>query len=196
MNAAPRIWLRAGTPTLALVGCDMDELKDLLQLPRPARVSENGARQGHDMVQPAYQPAQASFFKDAAAAGMAELAAGKLAGRQASSDKVRGFARQMVDDHILAGQQLQSLAQQKNVTLPQSPDVEHQQTLAELEQKKDADFDKAYIAAQVQDHRKAVALFEEAAQAQDRDVAAFAQKMLPTLRHHLQMAESLVAAGG
>ena len=185
MNAAPRIWLRAGTPTLALVGCGLAWSQGVSPPSAPARDNtENGARQGHDMVQPAYQPAQASF-KDAAAAGMAELAAGKLAGRQASSDKVRGFARQMVDDHILAGQQLQSLAQQKNVTLPQSPDVEHQQTLAELEQKKDADFDKAYIDIQQSAHSEAVSLFDDYSKnGKDAALQTFATDTLPTLQAH------------
>jgi hypothetical protein len=36
-----------------------------------------------------------------------------------------------------------------------------------------------------------VKLFEKAAKSNDSDIAAFAQKMLPTLQHHLAVAEDL-----
>jgi putative membrane protein len=37
------------------------------------------------------------------------------------------------------------------------------------------------------DHRTTVALFEKAAQSDDPEIAAFAHRTLPTLRHHLRV---------
>jgi putative membrane protein len=53
-------------------------------------------------------------------------------------------------------------------------------------------FDKAFIDGMVNDHKKAVAAFEKAANdSKDPDVKAFAAKTLPTLKSHLSMAEDL-----
>jgi putative membrane protein len=61
-----------------------------------------------------------------------------------------------------------------------------------LKAKKGADFDRAYIADQVKGHREAVRLFSRAAKnAKDAEVKSYAEKTLPTLKHHLEMAESL-----
>jgi putative membrane protein len=51
------------------------------------------------------------------------------------------------------------------------------------------------------DHTKAIALFESASRAEDPQLAEFAQKTLPTLKVHKQLAEKLpgnahAAAGG
>ncbi len=47
-------------------------------------------------------------------------------------------------------------------------------------------FDKAYVNQMVDDHKKAVKLFEDASQnCKDPDLKAFAAKTLPTLKMHL-----------
>ena len=53
-------------------------------------------------------------------------------------------------------------------------------------------FDTEYMQAMVKDHKSAVESFEKASkEAKDADVKAFATKTLPTLKHHLSMAEAL-----
>ena len=56
---------------------------------------------------------------------------------------------------------------------------------------KGGNVDKKYIHEMVEDHEDTVKLFEKASKSEDADVAAFAQKTLPTLQHHLQMAKDL-----
>ncbi|MBI3653058.1 MAG: DUF4142 domain-containing protein [Acidobacteria bacterium] len=52
-----------------------------------------------------------------------------------------------------------------------------------------ADFDREYMKYMVEDHVKDVAMFEkEAKTGKDADIKAFAEKTLPTLKEHLQMA--------
>jgi putative membrane protein len=61
-----------------------------------------------------------------------------------------------------------------------------------LDAKSGADFDKAFAAGMVSDHKKAVEAFEkEASDGTDADVKAFVSKTLPTLKSHLSMAEDL-----
>jgi putative membrane protein len=50
--------------------------------------------------------------------------------------------------------------------------------------------------ARLNDHQQAVALFrQEASSGHDPALKAFAQKTMPILRQHLQMAQSLTASG-
>ena len=54
-----------------------------------------------------------------------------------------------------------------------------------------AEFDRAYTDEMVQAHQRAVQLFEDVSHtAGDPDLKAFAAKVLPTLRHHLEMAQA------
>lgn len=54
------------------------------------------------------------------------------------------------------------------------------------------EFDKGFIDAAVQDHQKAIELFEnESTRGTDTQLKAFAKKQLPTLRAHLKQAQDL-----
>jgi len=65
-----------------------------------------------------------------------------------------------------------------------------------LSAKSGAAFDKAYADHMAKDHSKAVALFESASKSSDPELAAFAQKTLPTLQEHKQLADNLRANTG
>lgn len=132
-----------------------------------------------------------AFFNKAAGAGLAEVAAGQLAESQGSSDDVKSFGRQMVRDHGKANDEMKQLAAKKGVTLPATPDQDHQKTLDELKQKEGGDFDKAYVKSQVKDHKEAVSLFGTAAKSKDPDIAAFAGKTLMVLKEHQTMIKAI-----
>jgi putative membrane protein len=133
------------------------------------------------------------FMEKAARAGHAEVAAGKLASSKASNDQVKQFGERMVQDHGKAGEELKNIALGKGVTLPSGPDAAHKKLASKLESSKGADFDRLYVAeAGVKDHKEAVELFtDQAKNGKDADLKAFAQKTLPTIREHYQMAQDL-----
>jgi putative membrane protein len=57
-------------------------------------------------------------------------------------------------------------------------------------------FDAAYMQYMVQDHKQTVADFQKQAQSgSDPALKSFAQKYLPIIQQHLQMAESSAAKG-
>jgi putative membrane protein len=93
----------------------------------------------------------------------------------------------MVTDHTAANSDLMALAQQKGVELP----AKDESSLSDDWSKKTGDLDRKYVKEMVSDHEEAVKLFEKASKSSDPDVAAFAQKTLPTLQHHLAMAQDL-----
>ena len=131
------------------------------------------------------------FFKKAAIGGMSEVAAGQLASQQGTDPGVKTFGQQMVSDHGKANDELKMLAQQKGATLPADPDAMHQKVLDKLKAKQGKAFDTAYAKQEVKDHKETISLFQAAAKSKDPDISAFAQKTLPTLQHHLEMANGL-----
>jgi putative membrane protein len=145
---------------------------------------------GHAMAQ--LSPADQTFATKAAAGGQAEVALGRLATEQAGSQPVRQFGQQMVTDHSQANQELQAIAKQQNLILPTRPDSASVATEQRLRASSGAAFDSAYARDMVQDHQQDVADFQkEASSGQDPALKAFAQKYLPVLQHHLQMAQQI-----
>jgi putative membrane protein len=135
-----------------------------------------------------------TFVKTAAQDGMTEVELGKLALSKSSNDEVKQFAQKMVQDHGQADQQLASLAQSKGLTVPTKLDAKHAAMVKMLSAKSGAAFDSAYAKHMAKGHTQAVALFEAASKSSDPDLAAFAQKTLPTLQEHEQLAENLRAS--
>ena len=135
------------------------------------------------------------FLNRAAQGGMMEVAAGKLATQRGMDPDVKAFGKRMVTDHSAANDMLKSLAASKNVPLPESVSEEERSALGKLEGLNGTEFDKAYSQMMVKDHVTDVGDFEkEVKNAKDPDVKSFAEETLPTLRHHLMMANQLSAA--
>lgn len=62
----------------------------------------------------------------------------------------------------------------------------------ELAKKSGVDFDKAYLSAIIDDHKKTIKLFEkESKRGDDAELKSWATNTLPTLRHHLEMAQTI-----
>jgi len=132
------------------------------------------------------------FAMQAASGGMAEVQAAQLAQQRAASPQVKQFAGRMMTDHSKANDELQQIAQQQNLNLPQQPDRKDTSALQKLQGLNGPAFDQAYAQEELRDHQKDVSLFQKQAQSgQDPALKAFAQKTLPILQQHLQMAQSL-----
>lgn len=139
-------------------------------------------------------PSQAdkSFAMIAAQSGLAEVQAGQLASQRATSPQVKQYGQKLVTDHTQANDQLQQIAQQDNLTLPTQPSVTQQNQDKRHTGMSGSAFDKAFVSGEVRDHEQAIALFQREAQSgRDPALKDFAQKGLPMLRQHLQMAQSL-----
>jgi putative membrane protein len=133
-----------------------------------------------------------SFLENAYQDGLAEVAMGQLALAKTASPDIKAFAQHMVDDHGKANTDLKTLADSKKVAVASEPSLTAKAKSKMADAKSGADFDKTYAESMVNDHKKAIELFEKAAQdAGDPEVKAFATKTLPTLKMHLSMAEEL-----
>ncbi|MDN5285650.1 MAG: hypothetical protein JWR38_1924 [Mucilaginibacter sp.] len=134
----------------------------------------------------------AKFATSAANAGLAEVAVGKVAEQKAVNQQVKAFAAMMVKDHSKANDELTAIAKTKNITLPTEPGEDKQKELADLSAKSATDFDKAYVNAMVDGHKKAVALFEDGSKnCKNPELKAFATNTLPTIKGHLAEIETI-----
>lgn len=133
-----------------------------------------------------------TFIQHAAVGGMMEVELGRLAAKRATNADVRAFAQRMVEDHGKANEELTTLARGKGVTLPAELHKDARDMQAKLDAAKPEEFDETYMDMMVEDHEKDVKMFEEQAKdAEDADLRAFADRCLPTLRSHRDAAKAL-----
>jgi putative membrane protein len=132
-----------------------------------------------------------AFAMKAAQANMAEVELGKLALQKAMSDDVKKFAQMMVDDHSKALDELKGVTGTK-ITLPTAIDAEHKKLSDRLSKLSGAGFDREYMQAMVDGHRKVAAdVRKESQSGADPDLKAWAGKILPTVEAHLKQAETV-----
>lgn len=166
-------WIAAmvAAAALALVG------------PATAQVPAEQARQRPMASGP--ESADAEFVRRAAEGGLREVELGKLASEKASSEEVRAFGRQMVDDHSKSNAELMALASLPPPSAPPKP-------VEDLAALSGAAFDRAYMAKMVTDHQSTVELFEaEARDGKDDVLRKWAAEQLPTIRGHLEKAQAI-----
>jgi putative membrane protein len=134
-----------------------------------------------------------SFLKKAAEGGALEIQASQVAEQKSQDAQVKSFAEKMVTDHTKVGDELSSLASSKGVTVPTDPSVAQKAKLKVLSAESGAHFDKSYAKEiGVSAHKDTIALFQkEIDKGSDPDIKAFAQKTMPALQEHLQMAQQL-----
>ena len=146
------------------------------------------------------QPAAARLSADdlqfvavAAGAGMYEVEAARLAATRAANAQVRGYAQMLVEHHTANNNELTTLVGSKGHRIAPGLPAPLQQKVAMLSGLNGADFDREFIRnTGVADHRAAIAAFEQnRTKVDDRDLQAFIDRTLPTLRTHLQQAQDI-----
>jgi putative membrane protein len=133
----------------------------------------------------------AAFVTDAMKGDNGEVAIGKLAEAQASSQAAKDFGKMLETDHGAHKDKLAALASANNIPVTDEPSEEGKANLDKLKALKGAEFDKAFKAAMIDDHQKDIAKYEKQASSGDATTAALAKETLPTLRKHLSTAQSL-----
>ncbi|SAL29947.1 membrane protein [Caballeronia turbans] len=140
-------------------------------------------------------PVDKAFVQAASESSSTEIDTAKLATKQSQDKDVKDFAHQMMIDHTKLTVQLK-MAAPHGVVVPK--DNSDPAVLDALKPLKGKAFDAAYIkTVGVEGHQKAVAAFQkEAQEGQNADLKKAAAKALPTIQHHLEMAQALAAKKG
>jgi putative membrane protein len=138
-------------------------------------------------------PSTADFVTQAAMSDMFEIQSSQLALRR-GDDATKGFAQQMITDHQKTSAELTALVQgvSSKATMPTDLDAPHRKMLDTLNGLNGAAFDRQYSRDQVSGHKDAVSLFQRYAKGGDSTaIRQWADTTLPTLEHHLMMAQHL-----
>jgi putative membrane protein len=138
-------------------------------------------------------PTTADFVKEVAISDMFEIDSSKLAQDKGNAAE-KSFASQMVTDHTKTSTELKDLVSSGKVKadLPTALDSSHQSKLDKLKGESGKNFSSDFDSDQVSTHKDAVSLFERYAKGgENADLKDWAGKTLPTLQHHLEMAQGL-----
>lgn len=174
--------------TIALAACG--QKKETQPDGASADLNANGAMEAQV---PAVSLGQ-QFANSAAASDAFEIATSKLAQATSKSASVKAFASKMVDAHTQSTEKLKATA--GGLSPPVIPDptltAEQQQIVDSLKMKTGADFDAAYIRAQVDGHQQTLdALKAYVASGDLPALKDLASSLVPTVTAHLNMAKGL-----
>ena len=136
--------------------------------------------------------ADKKFVHSALEGGNAEVKLGQLAAQKGSSEDVKQFGQKMVDDHTKLGDQMKQIAQQQGINVPDGVPAKDKALEAKLNSLSGDGFDKAYIKAMVQDHKKDLSDFKkEASSGNDTSIKEAASQGAQVISEHLQMAQQM-----
>jgi putative membrane protein len=140
----------------------------------------------------AQDAASQKFLKEAIEGNFAEVEMGQLAKKQASSDGVRSFGEVLEKDHSAANQKATAAATSLGVTPPTSPNKKQKADYDKMSKLSGTQFDKMFVTHMIADHKKDIKDYEKASKKRDA-AGSYATETLPTLRKHLDTAQSLSA---
>jgi putative membrane protein len=131
-----------------------------------------------------------TFLTKAIEGNFAEVEMGKLAQKNGSSDAVKAFGKMLETDHGDANKKAIQAAQTLSVTPPTGPNKEQKADYEKMAKMNGTAFDKMFSEHMVMDHKKDLAEYEKAAKAKDA-AGQYTSNALPTLKKHLETAESI-----
>ena len=140
----------------------------------------------------AQDKADQKFLKDAMEGNLAEVKMGELAQKNGTSDGVRSFGEMLQQDHSAANEKAESVAQSMGMTPPTEPNRKQKADYDKLSKLSGDKFDREFVNHMVMDHKKDIKEFEKETKKSDA-VGSFANETLPTLRKHLDTAQSLMS---
>ena len=126
---------------------------------------------------------------------------GEIAASKAQSEQVRAVGKTLESTQPGENDQLRALAKKKSVKIEAAePAVQQSKIAADLPQKPGAPLDRALAARLAAAARKAVSVYEQALNSEDREIREFAERMLPKAKEKLERvsgaAHSVPATGG
>jgi putative membrane protein len=137
-------------------------------------------------------PKTEDFIKEAAMSDMLEIEASKIAKQKGNANE-KTFADEMITDHTKTSSELKGMVSgDAKAALPTGLDDSSEKKLGKLRDAKPEKFASEYDPMQVSAHKDAVSLFERYAKGgDDPKLKGWAGKKLPTLQHHLEMAQAM-----
>jgi putative membrane protein len=130
------------------------------------------------------------FVRQAALGNRAEVELGKQAAGKSGAQSVKDFASRMQKEHSSSIDRLLKAGKPAKVDIPRDLDPEHLRVRDELSKLSGAEYDKAYLTAQIQDHQKtANLLLWHLSYGQNAELIRYSADSLPIVLDHLEHAK-------
>jgi len=134
-----------------------------------------------------------SFLVEAIEGNLAEIQMGQLAQKLTTTQDLRAFAQMLEQDHTVANQKARAAASAMQIKPPTQPNSKQKADYDRLSTQIGTAFDEQFADHMVMDHKEDVEKYEKAS-TMSNPAGNYAKEVLPTLRKHLQNAESLKSA--
>lgn len=132
------------------------------------------------------------WMKASAQGDMSEIAMGELAQVKSSYQSVKSYGALLASDHLKALAERQMIAEKTGITLPTSPNPEQMATYNLFLTSHSTHWSLDFVRHEILDHKKSIAMTnEEIANGTNIDIRMKAEKDLPVLMKHLEVAEEL-----
>jgi putative membrane protein len=131
------------------------------------------------------------FLQHVIEGNLAEIQLGKLAQEKSMDDGIRAFGDMLVTDHSAGNEKAMQVASSLGVNAPAEPNKTQKATYDKLSKLSGSAFDRQFAKMMVDDHKRNIREFEKESKSSNAQVAQFAKDTLPTLREHLEAAQSL-----
>ena len=136
--------------------------------------------------------AELDFVTRASNSNLFAIEESRLALDRTHNSGIRTFAGQSIGDHGKAQAELLTAAEGSGATVPTTLDPEHQARLTALQGRSALDFDKAYVADQVENHSNALTLYADyMLWGEYETLHALAVKRIPVSEAELKTAQIL-----
>jgi putative membrane protein len=146
-------------------------------------------------------PTPAGILSELNVTNTTEITLGQLVSKKAASPAVKQIAGRLASDHARNRQHLQALAQKLGLTLTPAQGgnvsavsgADSANFAAQLEGKSGAEFDKAYVQHEIENHQFKIEKIQQQLlpAAQDQQVKAYLQKTLTEMEGHLAVLKNV-----
>ncbi|MEV4186914.1 DUF4142 domain-containing protein [Streptosporangium canum] len=119
---------------------------------------------------------------------LTEIQAGNLAQRRSTDRSIIDLGKVLVDNHTKLDENVRQVAQKAGVPLPEDPNANQRQQLADLSRLTGQVFDNAWLAVMITGHRQTLdRLDQELSDGSSPEVKKLAEDARPVVREHLNM---------
>lgn len=131
----------------------------------------------------------AKLVEKAMQVGIKEIAESEAAQTKVNDPNLREFATRMIAEHRKTNQELMTIAGAEGIPVPMEVLPEKPGVMNSVNEKAGEEFERRYVKTMIQDHFKAVKLFERAAKsAKNVMLKRFFEQKIGVLRSHLEQA--------
>jgi putative membrane protein len=137
------------------------------------------------------------FLEEANQGNVDEIELAQLALKKSNNDDVKNFAQRMIHDHNMLIENMKPFANEAGIKVPEHPSAATEAEKLKLDLLSGEAFDKAYIKAMVEDHRKDLQAFRN--EAKTTGYPAFktaVEQAQQTVREHLEMINQIAKKNG